>query len=308
MNKLLSTLFIVTATICACPSWAKIDYVESALAKQDKGDNNGALADYAKGLRLNVNDTVVYNNRAMLLFSMGDRKRAFDDINHSLKINPIDSYALSERADFKNDIGDYKGAEQDYTEALKWTHDKDVPTLIGRGIARSKQGKLKEAQSDFEKALAIEPNNSLALFNHASILASTDPNAARSDYEKLTKLTAKSAEEHFTLGNAHLKFGKPELGLTEFDKAIQLDPGYALAYYNRAVLREEKGDKVGALDDYNKAIKFDQNNPKAYFNRYLIQESMGDQEAATNDLNRALQLDPEIQAKSHHKPMKLMQS
>jgi tetratricopeptide (TPR) repeat protein len=127
------------------------------------------------------------------------------------------------------------------------------------------------------------------------------PSWAKIDY-------VESAEDHFTLGNAHCNFGKPELGLTEFDKAIQLNPSYALAYYNRAVLREEKGDKVGALDDYSKAIKFDQNNPKAYFNRYLIRESMGDHEAATNDLNRALQLDPEVQMKSRNKPMKLMQS
>src|SRR5436190_1558054 len=45
--------------------------------------------------------------------------------------------------------------------------------------------------------------------------------------------------------------------LADYTRAIELKPDYARAYYNRAVLKKEKGDKAGAATDFKRAQKLD---------------------------------------------------
>ncbi|MFU8807149.1 MAG: ferritin-like domain-containing protein, partial [Bradymonadaceae bacterium] len=41
------------------------------------------------------------------------------------------------------------------------------------------------------------------------------------------------------------------------EAALALDPGFAQAWANRAILRDELGDAEGAMEDYRKALELD---------------------------------------------------
>uniref|UniRef100_UPI00286A0BC6 tetratricopeptide repeat protein n=1 Tax=Chamaesiphon sp. OTE_20_metabat_361 TaxID=2964689 RepID=UPI00286A0BC6 len=44
--------------------------------------------------------------------------------------------------------------------------------------------------------------------------------------------------------------------LADFNRAIQINPNFANAYYNRSLLKQNKlNDRVGAIDDMNRAAK-----------------------------------------------------
>ncbi len=45
--------------------------------------------------------------------------------------------------------------------------------------------------------------------------------------------------------------------LADYNKAIELDPKFATAYYNRGFVDADKKDYDKALADYNKAIELD---------------------------------------------------
>jgi len=45
--------------------------------------------------------------------------------------------------------------------------------------------------------------------------------------------------------------------LADYSRAIELDPKYAPAYYNRGIAKNAKGDLDGAIADYNRAVELD---------------------------------------------------
>jgi tetratricopeptide (TPR) repeat protein len=92
--------------------------------------------------------------------------------------------------------------------------------------------------------------------------------------------------------------------IADYDKAIEIDPGYAMAYSNRGTARESKGDRHGAFADYNKAIEVDPRNAYAYNIRGLAREGrslggtgagrggVGDYDGAIADYTKAIEIYP----------------
>ncbi len=63
-------------------------------------------------------------------------------------------------------------------------------------------------------------------------------------------------------------------------------------YFNRAYKKAEQGDYYGAISDYNKAIEINPSNAIAYHNRGSAKENLGDAKGALNDYEKALSIDP----------------
>ena len=60
--------------------------------------------------------------------------------------------------------------------------------------------------------------------------------------------------------------GRKEEALKDFTKAIEIDPKYSTACYNRNILYN-LGRKEEAIKDYTKAIEIDPKYSTAYHNR-----------------------------------------
>src|SRR5215475_8536561 len=79
---------------------------------------------------------------------------------------------------------------------------------------------------------------------------------------------ASSAASYLERGNSWMAKG-------EFERAIAVDSRSALAYYNRAIAREHKGDLAGAVSDYDRAIDLNPRCADAYLNRGIIRYRQG---------------------------------
>ena len=84
-----------------------------------------------------------------------------------------------------------------------------------------------------------------------------------------------------------------ERAIKNFDQAIRLDPGYAIAYGNRGIAYSKLGNYKKAIDDYNQAIKLYPNYAKAYFNRGFTYSKLDNDQQALSDYTMAIQLNPE---------------
>jgi tetratricopeptide (TPR) repeat protein len=112
------------------------------------------------------------------------------------------------------------------------------------------------------------------LFSLASCLPSYDP----------------QAEEHFWQGIEYRKEEQNDLAMAEFTRAIELDPTYDLAYYNRALLYYFSGDLERSLTEYNIALELRPDNPYWTYERGFLYLQLGDQQKAIADLERALEI------------------
>lgn len=70
-------------------------------------------------------------------------------------------------------------------------------------------------------------------------------------------------------GNAHYCKGQYDKAISDYNKAIEINPGIARAYTNRGLAYRRKGQYDKAISDYNKAIEINPKIAKAYTHRGL---------------------------------------
>ena len=110
----------------------------------------------------------------------------------------------------------------------------------------------------------------------------------------------RAAVEHDERGIALALVGLYEQAVIEFNKAIELDPEYAIAYNNRGNAYWNESNFNRALADYDKAIELDPEYAEAYGNRGFVYYLKGELTKAINDLEKCLELsdDPRVVAKA----------
>lgn len=69
--------------------------------------------------------------------------------------------------------------------------------------------------------------------------------------------------------------------IAEFNEVLKVNPGEALAYYNRGLAYQNKGQYDRAISDYNKAIEIDPGDAKVYYSKaYACERTNNKKEAA----------------------------
>ena len=82
--------------------------------------------------------------------------------------------------------------------------------------------------------------------------------------------------------------------ITDFNKAIQIDPNDASVYLDRGLAYHDEGQYDRAIDDYNKAIALDPNNASAYEYRWAAYCCRCQYDRAIEDYNKAIALSPSL--------------
>lgn len=55
--------------------------------------------------------------------------------------------------------------------------------------------------------------------------------------------------------------------ISDYSRAIELEPNNSFAFYNRGITRERRGDLAGAVADFSVAIQLDPSSADNYHNR-----------------------------------------
>ncbi len=119
---------------------------------------------------------------------------------------------------------------------------------------------------------------------------------AISDYNRAIELNPKYAEAYTNRGLAHRMLGQLTKAISDYNKAIQLNPKYAEAYSNRGVAYDKLGQLTKAISEFNKAIKLNPKLAEAYSNRGLAYFNLGQFTKAISDYTKAIKLNPKYVA------------
>ena len=104
------------------------------------------------------------------------------------------------------------------------------------------------------------------------------------------KVQARNNSYYFNRAYDKAEKGDHYGAISDYTKAIELDPKDADAYYNRGISKGELKDYYGAISDYTKAIELDPKDADAYYNRGISKELIEDMKGACADWRKAYDL------------------
>ncbi|GHT38050.1 hypothetical protein AGMMS49965_00260 [Bacteroidia bacterium] len=93
----------------------------------------------------------------------------------------------------------------------------------------------------------------------------------------------KTAIEWFNEGFVACETRQYQEAIDCLNKAIEIDPNFAPAYYNRGGAKGDLGRNEEAIEDFNKAIEINPNYANAYNNRGTAKSDLGQNEEAIED-------------------------
>jgi tetratricopeptide (TPR) repeat protein len=154
------------------------------------------------------------------------------------------------------------------------------------GIKYASHGDFNEAKKQFEGALrsGLSQKMEISVRESLKVIESVEKGKVK-----------REAAQHFFKGIRHSNKGEVDATFLELDKAIELDPGFANAYYERGLANAHRGRFEEAITDFSKVIELNPNDAPAYNNRGLAYAKGKKQYyKALSDFSRAIALDPEF--------------
>ncbi len=132
----------------------------------------------------------------------------------------------------------------------------------------------------------VEPGNDVVAGKRAAIQS----------LSKAIKIAPRYTEAYFIRAYVYRQIQEFRQSLSDFNRAIALNPDYANAYNNRGNLKDDKlNDSQGALADYDRAIALNARDASAYNNRGTLKNyKLNDSQGALADFNRAIALNPKL--------------
>ena len=98
---------------------------------------------------------------------------------------------------------------------------------------------------------------------------------------------------HVNRGILHLRSGRIDQAMSDFDRAMALDPDQPETYLNRGSALLKRDDTANALSMFDRAIQRHTRRPElAYYGRGIANEALGHLRAAYQDYRRASELAP----------------
>ena len=304
-------------------------YYNRGTAKKDKGDYDGAISDFDRTIALNPNSVDAYNNRGEAKNAKGDHDGAIADFDHAIKLAPHLAEPHYNRGLAEYYLGNYDRAIADFDRSTALNPD-DAVDYYFRGLAKDLQGGFAydEVIADFNRAIAINPDFTDARYNRGVIKWNGgDLDGAIADFDhshhpdpkpdyalRYYNIAAFSAivgniSRNYEEAIAELKASAPDISkdaldefasmmtgnydsiIADFDRAVELNSDFALAYLGRGNVNAMVKDFHRAIADFDRAIELNHQDAKAYFNRGAVKAEQEDYDGAIADFDQAVALD-----------------
>lgn len=238
-----------------------------------------------------------------------------------VEMEPYESISASMAA------GDPEAAVRKFEDAYSENPESTETRLLYSSLLIT-TGQADKAEETLRELLALEPDNTDALYNLALVKGmQKDREAQQNLLDRVIALDPGYSQAHATLGEMLLEDRKLDQARREFEQsiagdpdnfvartgyghvlmrqeeyekaeeqlteAVRLQPDYPFAYVDRSKARAGTGDVNGALEDLTTSIELDPTHYWNYIDRGRLYLHVGDREAAFADFNLAVNLQPD---------------
>jgi tetratricopeptide (TPR) repeat protein len=241
------------------------------------GDYSGAEASFNAALQVDPSFAPALQALSKLALHMGDIKKANDYSNQAVQadedfrewsdqITKISENIQNGNRDVHQGLFDE--AIKKYSSILE-QHPYFPDAEFYMGLTRFRQKDIEGAALHFSNALAIYP----------------DHTKARKGLDNVTK-------QFLNAGNKSYKRGNLGKATNYYQKALEFDPNFYLAYYQLGVLEKKLGNSQTSIDHLNKVIEIKPNHDKTWFTLGSVHESDGNTELAIEHYSKAIEINP----------------
>jgi tetratricopeptide (TPR) repeat protein len=274
-------------------------YYRSALAYAEMGIFTKAVEKLNPMIQKNPSTTELYILRATLNIKAGKQEQAKTDLVKINELKPGSVDIVMLRIMLKNRLSDYKGAMVEIDSMLKVYPTGNELLYLERGKALHALTKVEEAESMFEQAMGLNPEN--VEVYHQLCLLNIERDAFRqaiSIANKAIELNDQQANGWYLKGRALMGLEQGEEAFVAINQGLELDSEHPeVGHYYLGMAFEKMGKKQQAIDTYSQAIKLNDAYADAYYTRGLLQKKMNDLKAAAADFRRASALGNELASK-----------
>jgi len=279
----------------------------------DNGLRSGpprALISFTQAIRLNPNYAEAYFGRGKIQIELGKPEKAINDLTQAIQLKPDYAEAYFYRAKAYYQLGQKLQAVEDLTQAIRISPTY-AEAYYQRGLIYTELQNKQAAIEDYIQVIKLDPKK---------VAYRGDNTRAIRDYKKNIQQNIDFAHAYylglasfFTSGWGYigdLSDTGRDIKKDGLDRAIQLNPNYAEAYYflgrTQSDFDEGTDDKQKAILNFNQAIQLNPNFAEAFYYRGLAyyqgrddlrsfdleKDDFKNARAAISDFTQAIRLNP----------------
>jgi tetratricopeptide (TPR) repeat protein len=109
---------------------------------------------------------------------------------------------------------------------------------------------------------------------------------------KAIELDPNYASAYYLRGNIKDKFDDRHGSMKDYNLAVEKNPKFAEAFFARGNVKMKLQDYYGAIDDYTAAISINENYIEAYYNRGKAKQFLQAYQDAIGDCTKIIQINP----------------
>jgi eukaryotic-like serine/threonine-protein kinase len=213
-------------------------YRTRARIHQLRRDEAAALADLDRVIRLEsaaANPSLADDHleRGLLLHHRKDYPASLKACESALRLRPRDVKACRLRADALLELKRWPEALQALDDCLSYGPP-DAAVFRARAVLRTRLGQYAGAQTDYTRALEIEPDAATYAARGWCYLVADAPRLALPDFEEAVRRAPESGDAHAGLGSSRVLLGDYRLAVADAEEALRRGPASPRHCYNVA--------------------------------------------------------------------------
>ncbi|HZU98615.1 MAG TPA: protein kinase [Planctomycetota bacterium] len=262
-------------------------------ARQTRGEEKLALADFDRAVALDPKNAIWWLNRSVSKFRGGDPKGAMADASRAIELDPHLAMAWFNRAHMSRIAGDRKGAAADLARATE-VDPKMARAYAERALVRLEDGDTDGGIADADKAIALDSRLAVAYRARSAALADGkgDLAGAKRDCLRALELEPRNRDALDILLGLATKAQDVSAMIDAASRLIEVAPDSARAWSIRSWAKLQRGDVDGAISDATRSLAIEPRNLGGLVNRAQAYCHEDRFKEAYADASLAVEVDP----------------
>lgn len=267
--------------------------INLALLLQKGNETEEATANYRDALKVDANNFVAHYNLALIYLQQRNNSQAVEELEAANKINPDNGEVLERLGDAYAFQKLHQKAAAAYQAALAKAPNRSA-ILSKLGFSLASLNRTSEAISALEGSIRLNPQNADAYFLLGDLYSDAKRNEeAIAAYGNSLKLNSKQKEVHYNLGTLYAEQKQFQEAVVELKTAVEIDPAYAAAWSNLALVAEHLGMDKEAIEAHEKVIALGKGQGQNFFRLGLLYLKGNQPDSAIAAFGKAIELEPD---------------